>query len=311
MVDTIEVSPESSFNQQFDNKVSLETATGSKFSCVEIGTNTSDTPVLVIPGWSITLNTEKNLLEDFYNGGKNVLSLEFPRHGGEPEAKEEIAEEVVRQAEMLVTYIQSRPEEKIDIAGQSMAVMSLIAAAKLEPSILDKIRNIVFTSPAGLTGNDNFLKLGSRFLAHLNQDTLTLAKSPIEKRNLLKTALETSLYVGKNPARAIKEASAIASSEEYEALQLFKDKGVKVGIIQGEQDKLTPAGKLWDKIGENAISPFVPSDETPSGFKYQPTDQPEPPFESITMVGGGHDNRMYGERGFANKIIRQLDTLAA
>lgn len=326
MVDTLEASPESSFNQQFSNKVSLETPTGSKFNCVEIESNTPDIPVLVIPGWSITLNTEKQLLEDFHTGGKHVLSLEFPRHGGEPEAKEDISEEVMRQAEMLVTYIQSRPEDKIDITGQSMAVMSLIAAAKLEPAILYKIRNIVFTSPAGLTGNDNFLKLGSRFLMHLNQDTLTLARSPIEKINLLRTALETSLYIGKNPPRAIKEANSIATSEEYDALQLFKENGIKVGIIQGAQDKLTPAGKLWNKIGEGSQSVWktLSQEDYDNDPRYKEhgvavgdkvwdseVKNEVPPFDSITMVRGGHDNRMYGERGFANRIINRLDALSA
>lgn len=145
----------------------------------------------------------------------------------------------------------------------------------------------------------------SRFARHLNQDTLTLAKSPKEKINLLKTAFETSLYIGKNPIRALKEANAIAESEDYTGLEIFKNAGIKIGMIQGEQDKLTPAKKLWSRIGKGYGGFW---ERFKIGEQYKPFDEP-PPFDVITMVGGGHDNRIYGERDFAKKVLNQLSLL--
>lgn len=314
-----EVQSPASFEAAFANKKKLDTA-GGKVTYVEcIHPDNSAGTILVIPGWSITLNTEKPLLEELYNSGRNVLSLQFPRRlGGEvdTEAADYIPKEVVRQADMIADLISARPEEKIDVTGHSMSAMVLIAAVELRPDIADKIGSVVLTSPAGVAGDDNFLKLAARFTQHLSQDMGGVLRlrggSPIERSKLLRMIIESNKYIAKNPLRALSEARALAGSAEYEWLGAFRDSGIKVGIIQGEQDKLTPAKKLWRRIGWGHKSPFVKSDEISSGFKYDPSvteGEVAVPFDAITMVGGGHDNRIYGEKGYAKKILNQLDLL--
>ncbi len=34
-----------------------------------------------------------------------------------------------------------------------------------------------------------------------------------------------------------------------------------------------------------------------------------PPFDQIIMIGGGHDNRIYGQKDFGIKILRAFDQL--
>lgn len=312
MEDVREIERSSSFDAQFGNRQDIKTTVGSfKFVDIKPAGLADGFPLLVIPGWSITIGTEKQLLEDLCNAGKHTVSLEFPRFGGEVLEHESTPREVLRQAEIISELIKSRPEDKMDVVAQSMGAMDLIAAVKLHPELLDRIGSVVFVSPAGLTGNDNFFKLVARFAPHFAQDVTTALRSSDSRKNILRMMKESNIYITKNPLRAVVgEAIAIAGSDMYEGLKDFQNAGIKVGIIQGESDRLTPAKKLWGKIGDGSKSPFVKDETTKSGFRYEPKENPNPPLESITMVGGGHDNRMYGEPGFAKKILNQLDSLS-
>lgn len=364
----------SDFERGFSEKKELENPAGNmRYVEIESSFSSPDdtTSLVVFPGWSITLNTEKPLLKCLSSGreekkddqgmitspavfGRNIIAAEFPRHGGDAIGKDNIPEEVVRQAE-LITDLLLHQEGKVDVSVDSMAAMSMISAIRLNPEILDKVRNILIVSPAGIAGDDSLLRLVGRSLLHFAQDGLTFAKSPIERRNILKMGLEAGLYVVKNPKRTVKEVVAIAKSEEYAALKSLKSdldaKDIRLGFIQAESDMLTPAENLWSKIGEDAKSTwkelaesdydskFTPSLIRPDGLREDPpvnvhdmTDEEKetvrqffrdkealnrelrlsgniPPFDSITMVGGGHDNRLYAQKDYGIKILRAFEEL--
>lgn len=324
-----EQAPKSNFDSQFSNKQSLKTAEGN-LTFVEIKPEVEaqdSTPILVLPGWGITLNTERPLLKALHDSGKPTIAVEIPRFGGKVLGKDEIPAEIVRQAELIARKLSQLPEgEKIDIVGQSMAGMSLLAAAKIEPGILSRIRNVVLTSPVGISGNDNFAKLLSRFLAqHVPQDAAYLLRG---KWNIAVLTTEVGKYM-RNPVRTLKEAVAISQSEDYDALQILRDNGVKVALMLGQSDKLSPADKLWDRMGEGRkpMDQFAKVDKTeegedpkaayeqrgatPSGFKYTgPVSSEQPPFDALTMVSGGHDNRIYADsEKFALQILKRIDFL--
>jgi len=350
-----------SFDQQFSNKNTLKNSVGDmKFVDIKFSfeSPTDKTPLVVFPGWSITLNTEKQLLECLTTGkqgleettsplepkryyGRHVVSGEFPRRGGTVEEKHDISNEVIRRSELVAQLILSQ-EGKVDISADSEAGMDLIVAMKIYgDELLAKIRNIVIVSPAGVAGDDSTVELMARSIPHFGQDILTFAKSPIERRNIIRMGIEAALYVGKNLPRTLGEVNAIGSSEEYEGLKTLKkdlDKhGIKLGFIQAQSDRLTPAAKLWRRIAGEAGD----TEETDiylrgsKDLKLQPKDTEKqrrgkirrfietkeelnrkmreegktPPVDSITMVGGGHDNRIYGERDFGIKILRVLEQL--
>lgn len=321
---------------------------------VDIGASfespTDKTPLVVFPGWSITLKTEEQLLECLTTGqegtdakplyGRRVVAGEFPRWGGKVEKQPDIPSEVMRRAELVAQLILSQ-EGKVDVSVESMAGMDLVAAIGLHPELLDKIRNIVGTSIAGFSGNDNTVKLMGRSLFHFIQDGLTFAKSPsskkypvetkspIERRNIIKMGIEASLYVLKNPVRTMREVNAIGNSEQYEGLKGLKkvldEHGIRLAFIQAESDKLTPAAKLWEKIGEGAPSPMITLTQEMYEQDYDRYDElllkpgdkvfdralnnESPPFDFITMIGGGHDNRIYAQKDFGIKILRALEQL--
>lgn len=327
MEDVQELEHSSSFETQFRNRQELNPAEG-RFRYIDIKPEglPDGSPLIFVPGWSITLDTEKQLLEDLHSAGKHTVSLEFPRFGGEVQKQANMPREVVRQAEMINELIKLRPEDKVDVVAQSMGVMDLITAVKLHPELLDRIGRVVFVSPAGITGNDNFFKLLSRFGPHLAQDVATALHSSNSRENIFRMMKESNIYITKNPLRAVVgEAVAIAGSDMYEGLKDFQNAGIKVGIIQAEHDKLTPAKKLWSKIGEGSdpVSITLTQEEYErekeqyDKWNIKPgqkvfnrhLNNQVPPFDQITMVGGGHDNRIYSEPGFSKKILHQLSTL--
>lgn len=272
--------------------------------------NTDDyRPLVVVPGWGITLNSEKPYLDGLVEAGKDVIALEFSRGGSVAEATEDFAEVTTRKAEMLAEFLSQQPDGKYDLSGQSEGAMVILSALAMHPELIHKVKNLVFASPAGLTGDDSLPRLMTRYLGHLGQDNLHLFKNPIQNRNVIKMGLEAGKYVGKNIPRSLKEANAIANTDVYDLLQPLSDQGVGIAIIQGEDDKLTPAKKLWNKIGEGAEMQIVKDESTPSGWGYRPVENQAPPMDSVTMVGGGHDNRIYTEKEYAGKVVRAISGL--
>lgn len=346
-----------SFDLQFNDRKTLEASAGN-LSYVEISTkfpnpNNNEPPLLFLPGWSITLGTAKGLVEDLSKGesktwptkeldksgdavwdssvhyGRNVIACEFPRFGGKIESKLNFADEIVRQAELIGELVKKQ-DGKMDIAADSMAVMSLIAAIRINPEMLDKINNIMFVSPAGVSGNDNLINLVSRSLVHFGQDALTFARSPIERANIVKMGINSGLYVAKNLPRTAREVMAIAKSEQYGALKELKSefdqRGIMLGFMQADSDKLTPANKLWDRIGEETHSAWkeLTQEDIDAEPKYRHAGRivngkkmvwdrngksDKPPMHTIVMVEGGHDNRLYAQRGFGVKILREFENL--
>lgn len=267
-------------------------------------------PVVAAPGWGITLNSATPFYKDMVEAGKDVHALDYSRRGGKVESNGDgIREETARKAEAYADYMRSLPEGKYDLFGQSEGTMVILAALTRNPDLLDRVGNIAFMSPAGLTDNDSFVKLLGRYLGgHVPQDFMYLFSSPRKHKNVLKMSNEAGKYVAGNFPRAMAEANTIAKGGFYSLLDGLEERGINVAFIQGEDDKLTPAKALWEKIGEDAPMQIVKDETTPSGFGYIKNPS-KPPIHSVTMVGGGHDNRIYAEPGFAEKVVRTFDAL--
>ncbi len=264
-------------------------------------------PVIVILGWGITNKSQEAFCADLSKEGKDVNSLEFSRTGGKVEdVGDGFRKETIRKSEAFADYMGSLPEGKYDVFGQSEGTMVILAAIERNPEIADKIKNIVFMSPAGLGEGDNFVKLFSRYLTgHMPQGIAHFLKHPIKHKQFMTMNSEGTKYIGKNLPRALKEANAISHGGFYQYLEGLKARGVNVALVQGEQDKLTPAKHLYNSIGEGYPKSHIPKGD--DDFLAQP------PFHSVTMVGGGHDNRVYAEPGFAKKVVtvfNELDNMA-
>lgn len=296
-------------------------------------------PVIAFPGWGITLKTEEKFFKDVVEAGKDVHALDYSRVGGKVEGGNGLRNVTTRKAEAAADYMQSLPSGKYDLFVQSEGAMVALAALMTHPKLMGIIGNIVIQSGAGFDDHDNLAKLIGRYVVgHAPQDIGHWTGVPINKikdagklgwgkdfakravgkngegrnkGNVGKMTWEAVKYVSKNPVRALQEAYAISEGGYYEFLDVLKANGINVAFIQGESDKLTPADKLWDRIGEGYPMQIVKDEEgkTPSGYKLEMHNFNTPPIHSVTMVGGGHDNRIYAEKGYAKKIVKAFDDM--
>src|SRR5690348_16694376 len=119
---------QATFDEQFSNRQTLVNEAGNMKFVTISSLNPSPEPqndLVAIPGWSITLGTQKDFIRTLATGittarldmenrkepvsktyyGRNVTACEFPRFGGKVEGREDMEEQVVRQAELTAQLI--------------------------------------------------------------------------------------------------------------------------------------------------------------------------------------------------------------
>jgi len=197
------------------------------------------TPILFVPGWSIEHSTAAPVLVEFFKKtGRNIYSPQFPRWSGKRlRGEPDFNGELIRRATILNYIINSdlKDADTFDVVAQSDGVMVTLAAGLFNDKNIDRMRNASFASSAGLDGEDSLSALIARFGGHLTQDVWTGIRHPHMSKRMLKVGVGTSLYVAKNPIRALREANGIANANLYGAMRLFHDKGVKLGCCRLNQ----------------------------------------------------------------------------
>lgn len=257
-----------------------------------------ETPIVFVPGWSIERNIAYPIAYDFVRkSGRELVCQQYPRWtGGEIAGTEDFSGEVVRRARLLVRNVNEATYEntgKLDVVAHSEGAMIVLAAAVLEPEFAAKLRDLVFVSPVGITGNDSLPYLMRRFAQHLGQDIFASIKSPENRLEIVKLGLESAFYVAKNPLRALREAKGISSADYYNFMKELRAKGARISIIQGSNDKLTPVDTLKNKVLQESEATF-------SG----------PPMQRVKIIEGGHDDWVYGNpEEFVAQSLSQLQFL--
>lgn len=164
--------------------------------------------------------------------------------------------------------------------------------------------------PMGVSGKDNLLRLAKGQLAEVRR--FGKVEKTDEDNEIGKKVLQSiKEFVPKNKKRAINELRGMVSADEYEVLDELKQRGVKVGVVQGFDDKLSNYGRLMSKIGEGyepTIRPVTLEDNPREGqtHVYEPP-ATLPPIDSTRLIRGGHE--ILGPHRFAGTIIRTLDYL--
>lgn len=119
----------------------------------------------------------------------------------------------------------------------------------------------MLVSPVGLTGIDNvrneivrFGKLSVIEGSQAPRDIFRNLKArvfhkPIPRPNPDTPRphdIEVAKYVAANPVRALREANAIVKTDVYRTLEDLRKKGIGITIIQGVNDPLVEANKMFD-----------------------------------------------------------------
>jgi hypothetical protein len=258
-----------------------------------------DVPLVSILGFGTGNAALSRTFMHLRDSGEHILGIDFVGGGKGIEGGEGASTEFNRQGELLYQYLndylKSHPEiEQVDFMTQSAGLLKVFALAKLHPEFLPKIRNLIMYSPVGIYEKDDFLgpvRIGKRFLAEDKRYKDSPYKSQFDRENTesLKKANERLMNL-KNPKeilRHLKIVNSLARGASYPTLEVLKAAGIKIGVIQGDSDKLASAEMLFKRMGEGYESPFIKSSETPSEYQWVEKDQKEPPIDVVRLVGGG------------------------
>jgi hypothetical protein len=142
-----------------------------------------------------------------------------------------------------------------------------------------------------------------------------------------------------HPIKSLREIVEMAGADQYNILNLLKSKGVKVGIIQGAQDRLNSYQGLSDNIARQAVAnssleaEYIDENgmhKIPDSLRIDKEhDSPEEisrkqseimrlmlhfqqaekkvPVDGLVVVEGGHE--ITGPYDFSNDILHTFDTL--
>ena len=189
-------------------------------------------PVLFAPGWSVTVESSEDSLIKLAKKGRRVISLSHPRIGGDKEAQKDISSEEMRKAISILTVINEKGLDKVDIFGYSEgAINSSVLASNLAP---EKIGNMVLHNPAGMIGKDNPIKISGRFLNNMTEVIKDELRHGREIKD--KVLIESFKYIVKNPLRSIKEINEIAKSDIKSNFKDLNEKGINIAIVHNVDD---------------------------------------------------------------------------
>jgi pimeloyl-ACP methyl ester carboxylesterase len=335
-----EEKPEENFNDKFPRQT-MEFPNG-KVMFREIKPETlregGNIPMVMMTGWAMNQEVIGNTTKGLYESGQTVVPFDIEGGGKGVKGVEDSLGEINRQGELLKKWMESRGDEKFNLVGQSMSALVVLAMIENNPEIADKIASVVLVSPMGLGGKDNLPSLIKRQMAETKRNSAvekTDESKVIEKR-VAKSFKDFLLH---HPIRAAKEGFAMAGSDEYDVLNLLRDRGLKVGIIQGAQDQLNSNQRVVENIARQAVAnsnvrpELIGEDgmeKIPDELKIFPTDTKEEvlrkqkaifdikmelnrtenpvPIDTFKFVEGGHE--IFGPEAIAKKILRTVDYLS-
>ena len=269
------------FERQFNDSRTIE-LDGEKIGFVDLVPEKQryEMPLLVAPGWAETPETLKNAIESFFDAGRRVVSVEHgrrvPRWSDEnvepilsekekevlagyhlSEDYEELPVPELLKAKALLAVLDECRIEKADAMAHSEGAMNVVIAALLQP---DRFRNIILVGPAGLTdkGEDNALKRTIGGLGSAMQDARRTFKEPGTKEALVRGVKELAYYVAASPAAALEEIGAIAGFNIEELVTKLHEKGLKISIVHGTDEKMFPMEGMQRQVENEAIYEFYP-----------------------------------------------------
>ncbi|MFA5086962.1 MAG: alpha/beta hydrolase [Candidatus Paceibacterota bacterium] len=213
-----------------------------------------EVPVLVIGGWGVSVESQKEGMEAISNEGRKTTTVRFEREEKikqEDEKNIPIAE--LQKALTIVDAIEAMGVEKVDATGHSEGGLALAIAASLYP---ERFRNIVFVSPAGMMEKDSYLDLIKRF---------TVDEGVEEFKNMETSQLKSfydylkgvSKYIIKNPLMAHKEIKAMNQMDIFEMTKHLKEQGIGVGFVCGANDKVFPIEEVVKYANKQNLDYFV------------------------------------------------------
>lgn len=260
---------------------------GGQVEAIDLKPNnlTTATPILLAPGWSETIEVNRVVLEELFNSGRRVVTLNHARKGIAVES--ELPKAVDRKSASLLALLEYFDLDKVDIIAHSEGGLNATIAALKVP---EKIRNLILIGSSGLLLKDNLLKLALRFTNEGLGMALGSGKTQTEAQPLLDTVTNISRYVLSNPVWSLQEVDSIANQYIIGDLRELQNKGVGISIIYNVDDRVFPIA-----LFERAALATLMDKEKLGGFY---------------SVIGNH-NAVLGDRRVIRLAVSAIDNLEA
>lgn len=271
------------FEQQFQNTKTVESYGGTaKYLSIKPEFSNSDVPVLMAPGWSEGFGAFHDSAEELYENGRHVLLVEHTRTGGSPEELG-FEREVEHKANTLLEVLDDAGVERADVIAHSEGALNTIVAAFKRP---EKFRNVILAMPAGMIGKDSVLKLAGRFAPKMAR---SLTKDTFENPQI-GTAINIggAAYIAKNPAKAMREVSAMAETTIDDVVGVLREQGVHVGVLQSNADTVFPPDRIEQSV--RLEDPFANVDA----------------YASVAAKDAGHDDLLIHPERATNGALQML-----
>lgn len=230
-----------------------------------------------------------------------------------------------------------RPEDQVNVVGQSMAAITMLRAIEKYPELAVKIKNFIEVSPMGLGGKDNLPSLMKR--KNADDKRYNSSEKTDEDKSVDEVVMKNFFdFIIHHPAMAAQEGFGMAGADEYNVLNLLKSQGIGVGLIQGAQDLLNSNERVLENIARQAVegSKVRPELIGPDGKEKLPEEltvldtdteevknekrrkiieikmelqrtQNRVPIDSLKVVEGGHE--IFGQKRLVRKILSSIDEL--
>lgn len=209
---------------------------------------TYEIPTIIMPGFSATPEALKDSILRTAEDGRRVISAYAP-HGIEvAEQRSDLPEAEMRKLELLLTLIEAKGLEKVNVISNSEASIYVTAAAVLYP---EKFSNIVYVEPAGLIGDDSFFQLLRRTHQDIQEEKKHKASQTMVKFPSPSNVGPKSIMAG--IGASIKEIQAIAKADITPGLIAIHEAGVGVSIIHAVDDKIFPMDRVQQMLKAHMI----------------------------------------------------------
>ncbi len=252
------------FEHEFNDKKTIELL-DRQVKVVEVGRpevpGPDEVPIVIVGGWAEDSDTFRGTIQTLYERGRWVVTLDHPVQSDKAGNYHEVLEEM--------------GIDKADVIAHSGGAGDAMDWASLYP---DQVRNIVLANPNGLNGKDSIATLGARFLIKEAMG-MTEINNPNARRAKLSGVRKLAGL--SNIVHGWTEARAIADADITKAMDAFRAKGHKIGIIQSHSDPIF----LTDRIGDNVVTAFGEYD----GQKYPETMRVDA-YQSAVDKFAGHDD---------------------
>ncbi len=200
----------------------------------------SETPTLVVPGWSATPEVVKENMRAIVAEGIEAVAVEAP-HGSEhsieaPEHVGEVADAELRRIASFMSMLDASKIEKTDAIGHSEGGLDVLLAAAMYP---ERFNTVVLVNPAGMIENFNLGKLMAGFaLDGIRSNYFAKKQGTVAEKKRQDALSIPNMF--SEPLHSLKEINSMAKSKAYELLRFVTEAGVDIIIVHGPEDTVFP-----------------------------------------------------------------------